>query len=86
MAEAKRSHMELARQLYADAYAPLVRSPSVRTLRAQTSLLGAAESLERRSAGIQEWPFDEVLPGRIAIIVSTVVATVIARIIPRVRF
>ncbi len=81
MVEAKRTHVELARQLYADAYEPLVRTPSVRTLRSRTSLLGAAESLEKRSAGIQEWPFDEVLPGRIAIIVSTVVATVIARII-----
>ena len=81
LVEAKRTHLELARQLYAEAYAPLVRSPNVRTLQAQTSLLSAAESLEKRSAGIQEWPFDEVLPGRIAIIVSTVVATVMARII-----
>lgn len=81
MVEAKRTHMELARQLYADAYAPLVRSPRVRTLQAQTPLLTAAESLEKRSAGIQEWPFDEVLTGRIAIIVTSVVATVIARII-----
>jgi len=81
MAEAKRTHMELARRLYADAYAPLVRSPRVRTLQAQTSLLSAAESLEKRSAGIQEWPFDEVLTGRIAIIVTSVVATVLARIV-----
>jgi len=81
MAEAKRTHMELARQLYADAYAPLVRSPRVRTLQAQSSLLSAAESLEKRSTGIQEWPFDEVLTGRIIIIVTSVVATVLARII-----
>ena len=81
MVEAKQAHVELARQLYADAYTPLLRSARVRTLQAQASLLSAAESLEKRSTGIQEWPFDEVLPGRIAIIVSTVVATVIARII-----
>jgi hypothetical protein len=43
--------------------------------------LNAAEALEKRSAGIQEWPFDEVLTGRIAIIVTSVVATVIARIV-----
>ena len=81
MAEAKRKHLELARQLYADSYAPLVRSPRVRTLQAQTSLLSAAESLEKRCASIQEWPFDEALTGRIAIIVTTVVATVVGRIV-----
>jgi hypothetical protein len=81
MSEAKRGHLAIARRLYADAYAPLLDKPAVRTLRAQTPLLNAAESLEKRAASIQEWPFDEVLTGRITIIVSSVVATVIARIV-----
>jgi hypothetical protein len=81
MAAAKRKHLDLARALYAEAYAPLARSPNVRTLRSQTDLLSAADALEKRNASIQEWPFDEILTGRIAIIVTSVVATVIARIL-----
>jgi UDP-glucose 4-epimerase len=81
MAEAKRGHLVIARKLYADAYLPLLDKPTARTLKSQTPQLNAAEALEKRSAGIQEWPFDEVLTGRIAIIVTSVVATVIARIV-----
>lgn len=81
MVEAKQEHLDLARNLYAEAYRPLPRSPRVRILRSISPLLSAAEALEKRSASIQEWPFDEVLTGRIAIIVTSVVATVIARII-----
>ncbi|MEX0787449.1 MAG: hypothetical protein WD040_01485 [Anaerolineales bacterium] len=81
MVEAKQRHLELARNLYAEAYRPLASAPRVRTLKAVSPLLGAAEALEKRVVGIQEWPFDEVLTGRIAIIVTSVVATVIARII-----
>ena len=81
MLEAKQQHLDLARNLYAEAYRPLPRTPRVRMLKSISPLLSAAEALEKRSASIQEWPFDEVLTGRIAIIVSSVVATVIARII-----
>jgi hypothetical protein len=81
MVGAKRRHLELARNLYAEAYRPLASAPRVRTLKSVSPLLSAAEALEKRSASIQEWPFDEVLTGRIAIIVTSVVATVIARII-----
>ena len=81
MAAAKQRHLELARRLYAEAYEPLEHAPTVRTLQEQTPLLSAAEALEKRSSTIQEWPFDEALTGRIAIVVTTVVATVVARII-----
>ncbi len=81
MAAAKRQHLDLARQLYAEAYEPLLQSPRARALQNQTPLLSAADALEKRNASIQEWPFDEVLTGRIAIIVTSVVATVLARII-----
>ncbi len=79
MAEAKQRHLELARRLYADAYAPIGRKPSLRTLDAQTPLLNAADALEKRATGIQEWPFGEVLGPRLAIIITSVIATVIAR-------
>jgi hypothetical protein len=81
MAEAKQRHLELARKLYADAYAPIRLRPSLRALQAQTPLLNAADALEKRASGIQEWPFGEVLAPRLAIIITSVVATVIARFI-----
>ncbi len=81
MVEAKQRHLELARQLYADAYAPIRKKPSLRTLQAQTPLLNAADALEKRASGIQEWPFGEVLAPRLAIIITSVVGTVIARFI-----
>jgi len=81
MVEAKHRHMDVARRLYAEAYAPLARAPKAATLKARAPLLSAAEALEKRSAAISEWPFDQVLTGRIAIIVTSVVATVAARIL-----
>lgn len=81
MAAAKQEHIGRARKLYAEVYASLGPAPRLRTLRAQAALLGAAEALEKRGLSIQEWPFDEVLTGRIAIILTSVVAAVIARII-----
>lgn len=81
LVEARRVHLSLSRSLYAAAYEPIVRKGTLASLRSQSSLLSSAEALERRASMIQEWPFDEVLGGRIAIIVTSVVATVVARIV-----
>jgi hypothetical protein len=81
MAEAKQRHLGIARSLYSEAYELLAKEPSLENLEKRTSLLAAAEALEKRSSTIQEWPFDEGLVSKIAVVVTSVVASVIARII-----
>jgi hypothetical protein len=72
-----------ARQLYAEAYEPLRFSPSLAVLELQAPLLAAAEALEKRADGIQQWPFSDALLARAVVIATSVVAAVITRLAQR---
>ena len=50
-------------------------------LRAQSSVLSAAEGLERRAEAIQHWPFDEATVTRIVAISTGVVTAIITRLL-----
>ncbi|MDQ3870692.1 MAG: hypothetical protein M3301_03630 [Chloroflexota bacterium] len=81
MVEVKQGHLATARALYAEAYAPLRQMPTLETLDQQRSLLSAAEALEKRAEGILEWPIDERLVTRVALIATGATATMVARLI-----
>jgi hypothetical protein len=81
---AKAQHLAWAHELYALALAPVRSAASGETLGAQAAVLQAAESLERRAAVIQEWPFDEgILRGIVAIVTSVSTALVVRLILSR---
>jgi hypothetical protein len=81
MLDAKRRYLEWARRMYARAFEPVRASDDPEALRAQSSLLSAAEALERRAEGIQQWPFDESTVARIAAITTGVVTAIITRVL-----
>jgi hypothetical protein len=78
---AKAQHLAWARELYAHALAPVRSAASGETLGAQAAVLQAAESLERRAAVIQEWPFDEGILRSIVAIVTSVSTALVVRLI-----
>jgi hypothetical protein len=79
MTRAKARDVAVARQFYADAYAPVARSPSVETLAAQASALGAAQALEERAASILTWPVDEGTLRFIVVVVTGVLTSLVVR-------
>jgi hypothetical protein len=79
MARAKARHVAFARQLYAEAYAPIGRSPSVEHLAAQSSALGAAQTLDARAAAILTWPVDEDTLRFIVVIITGVLTSLVVR-------
>ena len=81
MVEAKREELAFARELYAQAYAPVRERPSLETLEQQRSLLGAADALEKRAKAIHDWPIDEGTFARVLTIATSVVAITIGRVI-----
>jgi hypothetical protein len=81
MVAVKHTELALARDLYAQAYAPVRESPSLETLESQRSLLGAADALEKRARGIHDWPIDEGTFARVLTIATSVVAITIGRLI-----
>lgn len=81
MVAVKQHELDRALDLYTTAYQRLRRDPSLETLAEQSSLLGAAEALEKRAERIQEWPFDEATFARVVTIASSVAAVIIARLI-----
>jgi hypothetical protein len=81
MVEVKRDELALARELYAQAYAPVRRARSLESLEEQRSLLGAADALEKRGQAIHVWPVDEGTFARVLTITTSVVAMTIARLI-----
>ena len=81
MLAAKRRYVEWARELYARAVEPVRASGDPEVLRAQSSVMSAAESLERRAEAIQHWPFDESTVTRIAAITTGVVTAIITRVL-----
>ena len=81
MVEAKREELAFARELYAQAYAPVRERPSLETLEQQRNLLGAAAALEKRAKAIHDWPIDEGTFARVITIATSVVAITIGRVI-----
>ncbi len=81
MVEVKRSELELARELYAQAYEPVRTAPTLEALERQHHLLGAADTLEKRAHAIHEWPIDEGIVARVVTITTSVIAIAVARLI-----
>lgn len=81
MVEIKTEELELARGLYAQAYAPVRESPTLEMLERQRNLLGAADALEKRAKAIHDWPIDEGTFARVLTITTSVVAITIGRLI-----
>jgi hypothetical protein len=52
--EVKENQLELARELYAEAYAPVRAERTLEALERQHSLLGAADALEKRARAIHD--------------------------------
>jgi hypothetical protein len=81
MVEVKAEEVALARELYAQAYAPVRESPTLDTLEQQRNLLSAADALEKRAKSIHDWPIDEGTFARVLTIATSVVAITIGRLI-----
>ena len=81
MVMAKAEELELARELYAQAYEPLRTSPTLETLEQQRNLLAAADALEKRAKAIHDWPIDEGTLARVLTIATSVVAITLGRLI-----
>jgi hypothetical protein len=81
MVETKASELAIARDLYAQAYAPVRAAPTLEALEQQRSLLGAADALEKRASAIHEWPIDEGTLARVITITTSVIAMTIGRLI-----
>jgi len=73
--------LKLARDLYAQAYAPVRARPTLETLEQQRNLLSAADALEKRAKAIHDWPIDEGTFARVITIATSVVAILIGRLI-----
>lgn len=81
MVEVKSEELALARDLYAKAYEPVRRAPTLEALEAQRKLLSAADGLERRAKAIHDWPIDEGTLARVLTIATSVVAIAVGRLI-----
>ncbi len=81
MVALKQRELQLALDLYRQAYQPVREEPSLEVLQRQLALLAAADALEKRAERIQEWPFDEAMLARVVTIASSVAAVIIARLI-----
>jgi hypothetical protein len=81
MVEVKASELAIARDLYAKAYEPVGKTPTLEVLERQHTLLGAADALEKRAHAIHEWPIDEGTVASVVTIATSVIAVTIARLI-----
>jgi hypothetical protein len=81
MVEVKAEELALARDLYAQAYAPVRATPTLETLEQQRNLLSAADALEKRAKAIHDWPIDEGTFARVITIATSVVAITIGRLL-----
>lgn len=81
MLAVKERELAIARDLYAQAYAPVRTVPTLESLEQQRSLLGAADALEKRARAIHEWPIDEGTFARVLTITTSVIAMTIGRMI-----
>lgn len=81
MVHVKGEELALARDLYAQAYAPVRERPTLETLERQRNLLAAADALEQRAKAIHDWPIDEGTFARVITIATSVVAITIGRLL-----
>lgn len=81
MVMVKESELAIARGLYAEAYEPLRKTPTLEILERQRTLLGAADALEKWADAIHEWPLSEGTVARVVTITTSVIAVAIARLI-----
>lgn len=81
MVKVKESELSLARELYAEAYAPVRAAPTLDVLDLQHGRLSAAEALEKRAKAIHDWPIDEGTFARVLTVATSVVGITIARLI-----
>jgi len=81
MVDVKEAELTAARALYAEALDPVRAEPTLAVLDEQRSLLGAADSLEKRAKEIHEWPLDEGTLARVITIVTSVIAMAVARVL-----
>jgi hypothetical protein len=81
--EVKDDQLALARQLYAEAYEPLRAVRTLEVLERQHSLLGAADSLDKRARAIHVWPIAEGMWAWVIGIATSVVAIACARLVLR---
>ncbi|HXV57164.1 MAG TPA: hypothetical protein VD704_04780 [Gaiellaceae bacterium] len=83
MVAVKDSELQLARELYAEAYEPVRAERTLAALERQHTLLGAADALEKRARGIHDWPVAEGTWAWVIGIATSVVAIACARLILR---
>ena len=81
MIAVKDEELAAARQLYAEAYAPLRDHATLETLDRQHSLLSAAEALEKRADAIHEWPIDQRTWAWVIGLATSVVAITFGRVV-----
>jgi hypothetical protein len=81
MADVKANELAVARNLYAEAYEPVLAERTLEALERQRSLLSAADALEKRAEAIHEWPIDEGMVARVLTVATSVVAITVARLI-----
>jgi hypothetical protein len=79
----KENQLALARELYAEAYAPVREERTLEALEGQHSLLAAADALEKRARAIHDWPVGEGTWAWVIGIATSVVAIACARLILR---
>jgi hypothetical protein len=79
MAAAKARHVEVARLLYADAYAPIREEPNLEALEAQSNVLSVAQSLDDRAHGLPTWPIDEGTVRFLVVVITGVITSLVVR-------
>jgi hypothetical protein len=83
MLTVKESELELARELYAQAYEPVREEQTLEALERRHTLLGAANALEKRAREIHDWPVAEGTWAWVIGIATSVIAIACARLILR---
>jgi hypothetical protein len=83
MVEVKDDELELARQLYAEAYEPVREARTLEALDRRHTLLSAADALEKRARAIHDWPVSEGTWAWVIGIATSVVAIACARLVLR---
>lgn len=79
MVSAKARYVAIARDLYAQAYAPMRSDPRVETLEARANTLSAAQALEVRAHEIPTWPIDDGTLKFVAVVIAGVVTSLVVR-------
>jgi hypothetical protein len=81
MTAVKEGQVEIARELYAEAYEPVRVERTLDALERQRSLISAAEALEKRALSIHDWPVDQGTWAWVIGIATSVFALTLGRLI-----